>query len=60
MLPPHLASLARETGERVSLAGAQAIVELMEGRKPQFLVNPEVWKSPNLRGRTNPLVPNDK
>ena len=49
LLTPHLASFARETGERVSLLAAQAIVDLMNGRKPQFVVNPSVYDSPNLR-----------
>jgi glyoxylate reductase len=49
LLTPHLASFARETGARVSDTGAQAIVDLMNGRKPQFVVNPEVYKSATLR-----------
>jgi len=49
LLTPHLASFARETGERVSLCAAQAIVDLQQGRKPQFVVNPEVFDSPALR-----------
>jgi phosphoglycerate dehydrogenase-like enzyme len=49
LLTPHLASFARETAERVSMASAQAIVDLMQGRKPQWVVNPEVFKSPSLR-----------
>lgn len=49
LLTPHLASFARETGARVSNTGAQAIVDLMNGRKPQFVVNPEVYKSAALR-----------
>jgi len=49
LLTPHLASFARETGERVSLSAAQAIVDLMKGRKPQFLVDPSVYDSPKLR-----------
>ena|SRR5258706_577941 len=49
LLTPHLASFARETGERVSLAAAEAIVELMNKRRPRWLVNPEVFKSPGLR-----------
>jgi phosphoglycerate dehydrogenase-like enzyme len=51
LLTPHLASFARETGERVSNTAAQAIVDLMEGRKPQFVVNPEVYKSAALRAQ---------
>ncbi len=49
LLTPHLASFARETGERVSLIAAQAIVDLKSGRKPQFVVNPEVFTSDALR-----------
>jgi phosphoglycerate dehydrogenase-like enzyme len=51
LLTPHLASFARETGERVSNAAAQAIVDLMRGRKPQYVVNPEVFTRPELRTR---------
>jgi phosphoglycerate dehydrogenase-like enzyme len=49
LLTPDLASFARGTGERVSLCAAQAIVDLQHGRKPQFVVNPEVFDSSNLR-----------
>ncbi|HTL15862.1 MAG TPA: NAD(P)-dependent oxidoreductase, partial [Patescibacteria group bacterium] len=49
LLTPHLASFARETGERVSLCAAQAIVDWMKGRKPQFVVDPSVYDSPKLR-----------
>lgn len=49
LLTPHLASFARETGERVSMCAAQAIVDLQQGRKPQFVVNSDVFKSPALR-----------
>jgi lactate dehydrogenase-like 2-hydroxyacid dehydrogenase len=49
LLTPHLASFARETGARVSDTGAQAIVDLMNGRRPQFVVNPDVYKSATLR-----------
>src|SRR5687768_8442977 len=51
LLTPHLASFARETGERVSNTAAQAIVDLMQGRKPQLVVNPDVFKSSALRAR---------
>ncbi len=49
LLTPHQASCARETGEKVSLVAAQAIVDLMNGRRPQYVVDPEVFKSPSLR-----------
>jgi len=49
LLTPHLASFARETGERVSMTAAQAIVDLMNGQRPQFVVAPEVFCLPALR-----------
>ncbi|MBI5772333.1 MAG: phosphoglycerate dehydrogenase [Verrucomicrobia bacterium] len=51
LLTPHQAFNGRETGERVSLAAAQAIVDLMSGRKPQFVVDPKVFESPSLRAK---------
>jgi glyoxylate reductase len=49
VLAPHQASFARETGERVSYAAAEAIVDLMQGRKAKWVVDPNVYSSPNLR-----------
>ena len=43
LLSPHQASFTYETGERVSLATAQAVLDLMEGRRPQNILNPEVF-----------------
>lgn len=51
LLSPHQSSYARGTGERVSLAAAQSIVDLMNGKKPQNVLNPEVFESPKFRGR---------
>jgi len=52
LLTPHQASFGFETGARVSEAAAQAIVDLQSGRKPQWVVNPEVFQSPALRAST--------
>ena len=49
ILAPHQASFARETGERVSLAAAQAIVDSLHGRKARWVVEPAVYDSPKLR-----------
>lgn len=49
LLTPHQASFGTDTGARVSEAAARAIVDMQAGRKPQWLVNPEVFHSPNLR-----------
>ena len=51
LITPHQASFARETGERVSITAAQAIVDLMNGRRPQMIVNPEVFVSTALRAK---------
>jgi phosphoglycerate dehydrogenase-like enzyme len=48
-LSPHQSSYARGTGERVSLAAAQAIVDLMNGKRPRSILNPEVLTSAGLR-----------
>jgi phosphoglycerate dehydrogenase-like enzyme len=57
LLTPHFASYARETGERVSHTAVQAIVDLKNGRKPQLVLNPEVFASPALRAAMAPPVP---
>lgn len=49
LLSPHQASFGYETGERVSVCAAQAIVDLMQGQRPQHVVNPEVFQSAALR-----------
>ena len=49
LITPHQASMGLATGERVSDTAAQAIVDLKNGRAPQFVVNPAVLQSPALR-----------
>ena len=49
LMSPHQASFAAETGQRVSHACAQAIIDLKHGQRPQFVLNTEVFESPNLR-----------
>jgi phosphoglycerate dehydrogenase-like enzyme len=51
LLSPHQSSYARGTGERVSLAAAQSIVDLMNGKRPQNVLNPDVFTSPQLRAK---------
>lgn len=54
LLSPHQAACARETGERISTMAAQAILDLMRGQTPQWIVNPEVFHSPTLRASFQP------
>jgi phosphoglycerate dehydrogenase-like enzyme len=49
LLSPHQSSYARGTGERVSLAAAQTVLDLMNGKKPQNVLNPEVFDAKALR-----------
>jgi phosphoglycerate dehydrogenase-like enzyme len=54
LLSPHQGSASQETGERVSAAAAGAILDLLEGRRPKLVVNPEVFGAPQLRARIGP------
>ena len=54
LMTPHQAFNAIETGEKVSLAAASAIVDLMQGRRPRHTVNPDVFSSPSLRASIHP------
>ena len=49
LLTPHQASFGTDTGKRVSEAAARAISECHAGRRPQWVLNPEVFDSPALR-----------
>jgi len=51
LLTPHQASCARETGALVSRAASEAVSDLMNGRRPKWVVNPEVFSSPKLRAK---------
>ncbi len=54
LLSPHQGSSALETGERVSVAAVQAVLDLLGGRKPALVLNPEVFVSPRLRAKIRP------
>lgn len=49
ILTPHLASLGYDSGARVSGAAAEAILDVRAGRRPRWVANPEVFRSPALR-----------
>jgi phosphoglycerate dehydrogenase-like enzyme len=51
VLSPHQGSSAFETGERVSRAAVQAVLELVAGRRPSLVLNTEVFDSPRLRAK---------
>ena len=53
LLAPHQAAFSIETGRKVCVACAQAIVDLMNGQRPKMGLNPEVFDSPQLRAKLN-------
>jgi D-3-phosphoglycerate dehydrogenase len=44
LLSPHIAGATEEALERTAVETARQVVDVLEGRRPQFLVNPEVWE----------------
>ncbi len=44
LLTPHIGGATRETVERQTRMVAEAVRDLLAGRRPANLVNPEVWK----------------
>ncbi len=53
LLAPHQASCTHQTGAELSHAAAEAILELMRGRRPRWLVEPAVVASSKLRAKLN-------
>jgi phosphoglycerate dehydrogenase-like enzyme len=51
LLTPHQASFSFETGTRISDAAASAIIELMNGRRPRWVVDEKVFASPACRAK---------
>lgn len=49
LITPHQASLGYSSGAKVSMAAAEAILEVRAGRKPRWVVNPDVYKLGTLR-----------
>jgi phosphoglycerate dehydrogenase-like enzyme len=49
LITPHQAFNSVETGEKVSLMAAEAIVDGLSGRRPKQVANPDVLASPTLR-----------
>jgi autoinducer 2 (AI-2) kinase len=48
-LTPHIASLTTDNGRRISEVAAGAVLDLMAGRIPKFVLNPDVLKVGHLR-----------
>ncbi len=57
LLTPHIASLTTDNGARISDVAAAAVLDLMAGRRPGFVVNIDVLKSAQLRAKLVPPGP---
>jgi len=44
VLTPHIASLTKEVTVKMAIGAAQAVVDLADGKEPEFIVNREVLK----------------
>ena len=51
LLSPHQASFGRDTGEKISRSAARAILDLKQGKRPELVVNPDVFESSALRAQ---------
>jgi glyoxylate reductase len=45
VLVPHLGSATVETRTAMSALAVENLIEGVEGRRPRYLVNPEVWET---------------
>ena len=43
ILSPHIGGATEEALERTAVETARQVVDVLEGRRPRFLVNPEAW-----------------
>jgi phosphoglycerate dehydrogenase-like enzyme len=57
LITPHQASLGFESGAEVSDAAAQAVLDCLDGRRPRWVANPDVWDSTALRMARNAPAP---
>jgi D-3-phosphoglycerate dehydrogenase len=42
-LTPHIGGATEEALERTAVETASQVVGVLEGRRPEYLVNPQVW-----------------
>lgn len=45
LLSPHIAGATRECLERTAVQTAAQVVDVLDGKRPEHLVNPQVWDS---------------
>jgi len=43
VLSPHVAGITEDSARRMAVGAAQGVVDVLAGRKPEAILNPEVW-----------------
>lgn len=43
VLSPHVAGITEDSARRMAVGAAQGVVEALAGRRPEAILNPEVW-----------------
>lgn len=44
VLSPHVAGITEDSARRMAVGAAQGVVDALAGRKPEAILNPEVWE----------------
>lgn len=57
VLSPHLAGSAEECLERAAVEVAEQVIDVLQGRRPLNLVNPEVWECRRLPSPPIEIIP---
>ena len=55
VLAPHVGGSTIESLERTALQLVEMITDVLDGRRPEFLVNPQVWQFRRLPNMAKPL-----
>jgi len=50
ILTPHIGGLTLECGIKVSVLAVQAVIDVLHGKRPDGMVNPEVLSQPRWKG----------
>ena len=45
VLTPHMSAHTREAMSRMAVDAARGLIDVLQGQRPEYLVNPEVWSS---------------
>lgn len=48
LLAPHIGGSSEEAAERTALQVAQAVIDVLQGQRPEHLVNADVWENRRL------------